>query len=384
MIAPVESRLPGVGTTIFTVMTELASRAGALNLSQGVPDFDPPEALVEHVVRHLRGKSNQYPAMAGVMRLREVIAADLMRRFARAVSAATEVTVTVGGTEGLTAAILATVGAGDEVIVFDPAYDSYEPIATLAGARTIHVPLTRPDFSPDWERFAAALSPRTRLVIINTPHNPSGRCLSRAELDRLAELLRPTRAVLLSDEVYEHMVFDGRPHESVHAHPELAARSYVVSSYGKTFHITGWKVGYCIAPVDLSAELRKVHQFLTFTVATPLQEGLADFLEAQPDAALGLPAFYQRLRDRLLGLLAGSKFALRPTAATYSQLVDYSAISDESDLEFSRRLVLEHGVATIPMSPFSPLTVPGERLIRLCFAKNEETLVAAAERLRAL
>ncbi len=384
MIAPVESRLPGVGTTIFTVMTELASGAGALNLSQGVPDFDPPAALVEHVVRHLRGKSNQYPPMAGVMRLREVIAADLGRRFARRVSAADEVTITVGGTEGLTAAILATVGAGDEVIVFDPAYDSYEPIATLAGARTIHVPLTRPDFSPDWERLAAAISPRTRLVIINTPHNPSGRCLTRAELDRFAELLRPTRAVLLSDEVYEHMVFDGRPHESVHAHPELAARSYVVSSYGKTFHVTGWKVGYCVAPPALSAELRKVHQFLTFTVATPLQEGLADFLAAEPAAALGLPAFYQRLRDRLVALLAGSKFALTPTAATYFQLVDYSAISDEPDLEFSRRLVLEHGVATIPMSPFSPRAVPGERLIRLCFAKDEATLVAAAERLRAL
>jgi methionine transaminase len=384
MIAPIASRLPGVGTTIFTVMSELATRTGALNLSQGVPDFDPPPALVEHVVRHLRGKSNQYPPMAGVMRLREVIAADLQRRFARAVSAQTEVTITVGGTEGLTAAILASVGPGDEVIVFDPAYDSYEPIATLAGARTIHVPLTRPDFAPDWERLAAALSPRTRLVIINTPHNPSGRCLSRAELDRLAEFLRPTRALLLSDEVYEHMVFDGRAHESVHAHPELAERSFVVSSYGKTFHVTGWKVGYCVAPAALSSELRKVHQFVTFTVATPLQEGLADFLEAEPGAANGLPAFYQRLRDQLVELLAGSRFSLRPTAATYFQLADYSAISDEPDLEFTRRLALSHGVATIPMSPFSPRAIPGERLIRLCFAKNEETLVAAAERLRQL
>lgn len=384
MIPPIASRLPGVGTTIFTVMSELAARTGALNLSQGVPDFDPPVALVERVVRHLRGKSNQYPPMAGVPRLREAIAADLLRRYARTVSPQTEVTITVGGTEGLTAAILASVGAGDEVIVFDPAYDSYEPIATLAGARTIHVPLTRPDFSPDWERLAAALSPRTRLVIINTPHNPSGRCLTRSELDRLAELLRPTPAVLLSDEVYEHMVFDGRAHESVHAHPELAERSFVVSSYGKTFHVTGWKVGYCVAPAGLSAELRKVHQFLTFTVATPLQEGLADFLEAEPGAADGLPAFYQRLRDRLAGLLAGSRFSFRPTAATYFQLVDYSAISDEPDLEFTRRLVLSHGVATIPMSPFSPRAIPGERLIRLCFAKTDETLVAAAERLRQL
>jgi methionine transaminase len=384
MIAPIVSRLPGVGTTIFTVMSELAARAGALNLSQGVPDFDPPAALVEHVVLHLRGKSNQYPPMAGVPRLREAIAADLQRRFARVVSPQAEVTITVGGTEGLTAAILACVGAGDEVIVFDPAYDSYEPIATLAGAQTIHVPLTRPDFAPDWERLAAALSPRTRLVIINTPHNPSGRCLTRAELDRLAEFLRPTRAMLLSDEVYEHMIFDGRAHESVHAHPELAERSFVVSSFGKTFHVTGWKVGYCVAPAALSSELRKVHQFLTFTVAKPLQEGLADFLEAEPGAAHGLSAFYQRLRDRLVDLLAGSRFSLRPTAATYFQLVDYSAISDEPDLEFTRRLALEHGVAAIPMSPFSPRAIPGERLIRLCFAKTDETLVAAAERLRRL
>ena len=381
---PVSSRLPGVGTTIFTVMSELAREHGALNLSQGVPDFQPPAALAERVGEQVCLGANQYPPMAGVMRLRQVIAADIHKRYGRDVRALDEVTVVVGGTEGLAAAILATVQPGDDVIVFDPAYDSYEPIVTLAGGHTIHLPLCRPDFSIDWERLASALSTRTRLVILNTPHNPSGACLSRADLDRLAGLLRPLRTLVLADEVYEHMVYDGVAHVSLHGHPELAARSFVVSSFGKTFHVTGWKVGYCVAPVAMTAELRKVHQFLTFTVASPLQEALADFLTSDPSAADGLSAFYQARRDRLVGLLSGSKFRLVPTRSTYFQLIDYSAVSDESDVAFARRLVADHGVATIPMSPFNAVAVPGERLLRLCFAKHDQTLVEAAARLRAL
>lgn len=384
MNVPVASRLPGVGTTIFTVMSELARRHGAFNLSQGVPDFDPPAALVERVVHHVRGKANQYPPMAGVLRLREVIAVDLLQRYGRQASPADEITITVGGTEGLSAAILATVGPGDEVIVFDPAYDSYEPIVTLAGGVTLHVPLLRPDFAPDWDRVRSAFSERTRLVIVNTPHNPSGRCLTSRDLDTLAEILRPTRALVLSDEVYEHMVYDGLRHVSVAAHPELGQRSLVVSSFGKTLHVTGWKVGYCVAPPALTAELRKVHQFLTFTVASPLQEALADYLESERHAIDGLAAFYQARRDRLVTLLAGSRLHCLPVAATYFQLVDYSAIADEADLDFSRRLVQEHGVATIPMSPFSQRPVPGERLVRLCFAKEDSVLEAAARRLAAL
>lgn len=378
------SRLGGVGTTIFTVMSELARQYGALNLSQGVPDFQPPTALAERVGEHVRRGANQYPPMAGVVRLREAIGAHLARCYGRQVAALDQITVTVGGTEALAAAIFASVQPGDEVIVFDPAYDSYQPIITLAGGRTIHLPLKRPDFAIEWERLEAALGPRTRLLIVNTPHNPSGATLSREDLDRLALLLRPWPTLVLSDEVYEHMVYDGLAHQSVHAHPELAERSFVVSSFGKTFHITGWKVGYVVASAALTAELRKVHQFLTFTVASPLQEALADYLTAEPAAADALPAFYQARRDHLAELLAGSKFGLRPTRATYFQLVDYSRVSTEPDTEFARRLVAEHGVATIPMSPFNATAVPGERLLRLCFAKSEQTLVAAAARLRAI
>lgn len=384
MIPPLESRLPGVETTIFTVMSELARVHGALNLSQGVPDFQPPPALADRVGEQVRRGANQYPPMAGVLRLREAIARDVQRRYGRSLEAADEVTITVGGTEGIAAAILATVQPGDEVIVFDPAYDSYAPIVTVAGGRPIHLPLTRPDFAIDWQRLAEALSPRTRLVILNSPHNPSGACLTREDLDRLAALLEPLPALVLADEVYEHMVYDGARHVSVHGHAALAARAFVVSSFGKTYHVTGWKIGYCVAPARLTAELRKVHQFLTFTVASPLQEALADFLEAQPEAADGLAAFYQQRRDRLVALLEGSRFRLRPARATYFQLVDYSEVSDEPDVAFARRLVERHGVATIPLSPFDARPVPGQRLLRLCFAKTDETLVEATRRLRAL
>ncbi len=320
--------------------------------------------------------------MAGVVALREAIAAKVGRLYGRAVSPDTEITVTSGGTDALTTSILALIHPGDEAILLDPAYDSYQPVVELGGGRARRVPLARPDFGIDWERLKSALGPRTRLVMLNSPHNPTGACVSAADLDQLAVLLRPTGAFVIADEVYEHMVFDGESHASVHDHAELAARSVVVSSFGKTYHATGWKVGYAIAPPALSAEVRKVHQFDTFATASVLQYAIADFMVAHPEWETELPAFYQAKRDRLAGLLAGSRFALRPARSTYFQLIDYSAISDLPDLEFALRLIREHGVVSIPVSPFCAAPPANERLVRLCFAKEDATLVEAAARLR--
>jgi methionine aminotransferase len=319
--------------------------------------------------------------MAGVVALREAIAAKVGRLYARTVSPDTEITVTSGGTDALTTAILALVHPGDEAILLDPAYDSYQPIVELTGAVPRRVPLARPGFGIDWDRLAAALNPRTRVVMLNTPHNPTGACLAPGDVDRLAELLRPTNAFLIADEVYEHMVFDGRPHASVNAHEELAARSVVVSSFGKTYHATGWKVGYAIAPPRLSTEFRKVHQFVTFATASVLQYAIADFMVAHPEWEAELPAFYQQKRDRLVELLRPSRFTLVPAQSTYFQLVDYSAISDQRDTEFALELIRKHGVVTIPVSPFCAAPPPEERLVRLCFAKEDATLEQAAERL---
>jgi methionine aminotransferase len=376
-----QSRLPGVGTTIFTVMSQLAVEHRALNLAQGFPDFEPPARLRELVAVHSSADHNQYAPMAGAVPLREAIAAKLLRRYGRQASDA-EITVTCGGTEALAVAIQAVVRAGDEVVLFDPAYDSYEPIVHLAGGTTRRLPLTRPDFGIDFDALRATIGPRTRLVIVNSPHNPTGACLSRADLDRLAELLRPTDAFVLADEVYEHMVFDGANHASLNAHPELAARSFVVSSFGKTYHATGWKIGYAVAPPALTAEFRKIHQFVTFSIASPLQYAIADFMREHPEWEAELPAFYQQRRDRLGQLLQGSRFRWTPARATYFQLVDYSAIADEPDTAFAQRLLREHGVVSIPISPFSAAPPPDERLVRLCFAKGDATLAAAAERLR--
>ncbi len=381
---PLVSRLPKVGTTIFTVMSQLALEHRAVNTGQGFPDFDPPARLRELVAHHVGAHHNQYAPMAGAVPLREAIAAKVARHYGRRASPDSEITVTCGGTEALAISIQALVRAGDEVVLLDPAYDSYEPIIELCGGVTRRVPLARPDFGVDWPRLSAALSTRTRLVIVNTPHNPSGARLSADDLDRLAECLRPTAAFVVADEVYEHMVFDGARHASLNGHPELAERSVVVSSFGKTYHATGWKIGYCIAPPALSVELRKVHQFVTFAIATPLQHAIADFMREHPEWEDELPAFYQAKRDRLAGLLAGSRFGLVPARSTYFQLVDYSSVSDLPDSEFALDLIRRHGVATIPVSPFCETPPPGERLVRLCFAKEDATLVAAAERLSRL
>jgi methionine aminotransferase len=372
------SKLPGVGTTIFTVMSQLAAECGAINLSQGFPDFAAPTGLLDRVAHHLRAGRNQYAPMAGVPELREQVALKTARLYGRRTDPEAEVTVTSGATEALFCAIQAFLHPGDEVVVLDPAYDSYEPAATLAGARTVHVPLVPPAFGVDWRRFRDALSPRTRMVIVNSPHNPTGAVLSAADLDELAAAIRDRPIVVVGDEVYEHIVFDGLRHESLLRHPELAAKSLVVSSFGKTFHATGWKVGYCVAPPGLTAEFRKVHQFVQFCVVTPVQLALADFLASDPGHYLGLPAFYQAKRDRFCALLAGSRFRLTPSRGTYFQLLDYSAITGERDTDFARRLAREAKVAAIPVSVFS--AAPGDaRLLRFCFAKEDATLAAAAE-----
>jgi len=378
-----ESKLPNVGTTIFTVMSQLAEQHGAINLSQGFPDFQPPARLVELVEKHLRDGRNQYAPMAGVMALREAIAEKLRDLYAVHADPESEITITPGATEALFAAIHAVVRAGDEVVVFDPAYDSYEPAVALAGGKTIHVPLETPSFTPRWDRLESVLSDRTRLVIVNTPHNPSGTVLSEADLAELAALLRPYGCYVLSDEVYEHIVFDGR-HASVLANPELRERSFAVFSFGKTYHATGWKTGYAVAPRALTAELRKIHQYLTFAAVTPLQHALADFMRECPEHHLELADFYRKKRDFFVERLRASRFAFTPSQGTYFQLADYGRISREPDTDFARRLTIEHGVAVIPISVFYADPPAGATFVRFCFAKQEATLRAASERLVAV
>ncbi len=376
----IHSKLPKVGTTIFSVMSQLAMQHKAVNLGQGFPDFDGPQSLRDALAGAMNSGKNQYAPMTGVPKLREQIALKTERLYGRKVSADNEVTVTSGATEALFAAIAAVVHAGDEVIVLDPCYDSYEPAIELAGAKAVHIPLRLPDFSVDWQRVKDAVSARTRMILINSPHNPSGAVLGAEDLETLAEIVRGTEIFVLSDEVYEHIIFDGLAHQSVLRHAELAARSFVVSSFGKTYHCTGWKVGYCIAPAQLSAEFRKVHQYLTFCTFGPAQWAFADALENDPQHYLDLPAFYQARRDRFRDLLAPSKFKLLAVKGAYFQLVDYSTISTKDDLSFCEWLVLEAGVAAIPVSAFYE-TPPEARLVRLCFAKSDDTLNAAAERL---
>ena len=386
------SKLPDVGTTIFTLMSRLSEQAGAVNLGQGFPDFEPPAVLLDALERHCRSGKNQYAPMAGLPRLRELIAEKLERDYGARVDAESEITVTSGATEGIFDAVAAVVSPGDEVVVLDPCYDSYEPAVRLQGGRVVHVPL-RADFSPDFARLKDALSPRTRLLIVNFPHNPSGAVLSADELEQLAELVRDRPLFLLSDEVYEHIVFDGKPHQSFLRNAELRARSFVVGSFGKAFHATGWKVGWVTAPALLSAELRKVHQFVTFSTSTPAQHAFADVLEQAPEHLRTLPGFYQEKRDRFRELLAPTRFRLLPVRGTYFQLVDYSALSAEDDLSFARTLTERARVAAIPVSALSesPASARGPagrssaetepRLVRFCFAKKAETLALAAERL---
>ena len=379
------SKLPNVGTTIFTRMSQLAVETGALNLSQGFPDFDGPQALRDAVGRHIAAGHNQYAPMTGLPALREQVAAKIARSYGRTVSADSEVTIVPGATQGIFCAIQALIQSGDEVIVFDPSYDSYEPSVELAGGRCVHVPLALPGFSIDWQRLQGALSDKTRLIILNSPHNPSGALISRAELDQLAALIRARDIYLISDEVYEHLVFDGIQHASVLAHEELYQRAFVVSSFGKTYHVTGWKTGYVVAPPALSAELRKVHQYVSFCGVTPLQWALADYMAEHPEHVEELPAFYQAKRDLFCDLLAGSRFTFTRAAGTYFQLVDYSAIrSDLDDVAMAEWLTREHGVAAIPVSVFYQSPPADLRLVRFCFAKREETLRQAADKLCAI
>ena len=377
-----DSKLPATGTTIFTVMSQLAAECGALNLSQGFPEFNPDERLVEHVYRHMRDGSNQYAPMMGTPALRAALAEKVRLLYERDASADSEITVCSGATEGLFSAIHATVRPGDEVIVFDPAYDSYEPAVTLAGGVTRHVPLvttpSRRDLHIDPERLKDAISDRTRLIILNFPHNPSGALIEPGDLDVLAESIRDRDVYLLSDEVYEHIVFDGAKHHSLLTHDELWERSFVISSFGKTYHVTGWKIGYCVAPEALTREFRKVHQWNTFTTVTPMQLALADFLADTPGHYDELCAFYEAKRDRFCDLLTASRFGVRKAAGTFFQVLDYAKISDEDDVGFARRLTTESGIASIPVSVFCEAPT-GRSELRFCFAKNDETLEQAAE-----
>ena len=379
---PIESRLPRVGTTIFTVMSALASEHGAVNLGQGFPDFDCDPHLVDAVAEAMRRGLNQYPPMAGVAVLREAVAAKIEALYGHRYDPASEITITAGATQAILSAILAVVHPGDEVIVLDPCYDSYEPNIELAGGVTVHVPLTAGTFRPDFDRISASLSPRTRAIVVNTPHNPSATVWSQADMARLAELLRPTDVILISDEVYEHMVYDGAQHQSVARFPDLAERSIVISSFGKTYHVTGWKVGYAAAPAALTAEFRKVHQFNVFTVNTPMQHGLASFM-ADPVHHLGLPAFYQRKRDLFRAGLARTRLRMLPSEGTYFQCVDYSAVTDRTEEDFCRWLTTEKGVAAIPLAAFYADGFD-QRIARFCFAKKDETLALALDRLAQL
>lgn len=377
------SRLPQVGTTIFTVMSRLAAEHGAINLSQGFPDFSPPAQLLERVGHHMAAGRNQYAPMAGALPLREAIAAKVEALYGARYDVEDEITVTAGATQAIFTAVAACVRPGDEVIAFAPVYDSYGPAVTLAGGSIVHATLRFPDYRPDWEAVRALIGPRTRMIIVNTPHNPTGSVWTAADLATLAALLRGTDIIVVADEVYEHMVFDGGRHESAARYPELVERSFVISSFGKTYHATGWKIAYCLAPRPLMAEFRKAHQFVVFAVNHPMQLAIADFMVESAAFAPALAGFYQDKRDFFRRQLAGSRFALLPCAGTYFQLARFDAISDESDMDFVRRLTREHGVAAIPVSAFHP-GGDDHRVIRFCFAKNEETLAAAGERLRAV
>ncbi len=382
----IESRLPGVGTTIFTVMSRLAAQHGALNLSQGFPDFSAPPLLFERVARHMHAGANQYAPMAGALPLRQTVAQMVAALYGAQYDIEEEITITAGATQAIFTAVMALVHPGDEVIVFEPVYDSYVPSIELAGGCAVPCRLTFPDFLPDWDAVRARITPKTRMIILNTPHNPSGAVWSAADLQALEALVRTTGIILVSDEVYEHIVFDqagqGRRHESVARHPALAERSLVVSSFGKTCHVTGWKIGYCLAPRALMAEFRKVHQFNVFCVNHPLQLALAEHL-AEPRHYLGLADFYQEKRDLLRAQLQDSRFTLLPCAGTYFQSVCYEAISDEPDRAFVERLTREHGVAAIPFSAFYG-DGHDDKVIRFCFAKSEETLLRAGKKLRAV
>lgn len=384
MSIQIRSKLPSIGTTIFSVMSHKAREHGAINLSQGFPDFPVPERLRELLAEAVAAGHNQYAPLMGERLLREAIAVKAHSLYGRRVDVDTEITVTSGATEALFAAISAVVRPGDEVIVFDPAYDAYEPAVTLAGGRVRHLPLCPPDFRVDWDQVHGTLTAHTRLIILNSPHNPTGAVFEPADLEALAQIIRDTNVLVLGDEVYEHIVFDQRQHQSLLCHPELAARSFVVSSFGKTYHCTGWKVGYCIAPQALTAELRKVHQYLTFSTMTPAQIAFARFMSEEPEHHRQLPAFYQAKRDLFCAIVQQSRFRLSPARGTYFQLLDYSELSDHGDVAYADHLTANAGVASIPISVFYQHPPPRQRLLRFCFAKADPTLEQAGARLCAL
>ena len=376
------SRLPEVGTTIFTVMSALAAQHQAVNLGQGFPDFACDPQLVDEVTRAMQAGHNQYPPMAGIPALRQTISEKISTLHGKTYSPTDEITITAGATQAILTAILAIVHPGDEVIVLEPCYDSYVPNIALAGGVVVRVPLQPGSFRPDFEKIKAALTPRTRAIVINTPHNPSATVWSPADMLALQALLAPTKVLVISDEVYEHMVFDGAQHESVARYPSLAARAFIVSSFGKTYHVTGWKVGYVAAPASLMAEFRKVHQFNVFTVNTPVQHALNAYM-ADPAPYLNLAAFYQRKRDLFLNGLAKTKFKLLHSQGTYFQCVDISEVSELTEADFCKWLTAEVGVAAIPLSAFYGNGFD-QRVVRFCFAKKDETLLAALSRLQTL
>jgi len=374
------SKLPGIGTTIFTIMSKMAQDEGAINLSQGFPDFDGPQALRERVTYHMDHGHNQYAPLTGVPELREQIAAKVLDLYGCEIDPDVEVCVTPGATEALYCAVTAVVHPGDEVIIFDPAYDCYEPSVTLNGGVTKHIALQYPDFAIDWQQVHDAITDCTRLIILNTPHNPTGTVWDEEDIQRLREVIAGRDIYLLSDEVYEHISFDGKQHHSLLRYPDLAARTFAVSSFGKTYHATGWRVGYCVAPRPLMEEFLRIHQFVNFSTNSPMQYAIADFLRDCPQHHLELGAFYQEKRDLFVELMSASKFSMVPSSGTYFQLADYSAISDEPDTEFAARLTREFKVAVIPISVFYK-DPPGQNVVRFCFAKDDDTLREAAKRL---
>ena len=379
---PVTSKLPDVGVSIFSVMTRLANEHGAINLSQGFPDFDCDPALVEAVSAAMEAGHNQYAPMPGVLALREAIAAKVRQCYGATYDPLTEIQIVSGATAGLYATLSAFVRTGDEVILFEPCYDSYVPVIRLSGGTPVFVSLRYPDYRVDWNEVKRAITPRTRAILVNTPHNPTGVMWTADDMRRLATLVDGTDILLIGDEVYEHIIFDGRRHESLLRYPDLRQRACVISSFGKTFHTTGWKVGYCVAPAPILAEVQRVHQFMTFTVHTPSQIAFAEFVRRDPMAS-ELAGFYQRKRDRFLQLIEGSRFKPLACEGTYFQLLDYSAISHDRDTDMAMRLIEQHGVASIPCSAFL-YKDKGGPVLRFCFAKKDETLRAAGERLRAI
>ena len=376
----VQSKLPAGGVTIFSVMSRLAEDVGAINLGQGFPDFNCAPQLIDAVERHMREGHNQYAPMLGVYALREALARKIDLLYGRRYDPATEMCVTSGATEGLFSTLTALVRPGDEVLLFQPAYDSYAPAIQLSGGTPVYVTLRRPDYCIDWDEVRRAITPHTRVILLNTPHNPTGMVLDLDDIRELERVLEHTDAFVVSDEVYEHIVFDGVRHESMARHPAIAERAVVISSFGKTYHTTGWKIGYCVAPRALAAEVARVHQWVTYAVNTPIQRAYAEMVTQDP-ISTDVTTFYQAKRDLFLRLLQGSRFRPIACRGTFFQVVDYSEITDEHDAEFAVRLTKEHGVAAIPISPFLSGVEPGP-VLRFCFAKRDETLEAAAERLR--